>query len=57
MFAERPTPDGVQAVSSATPNGKHIRVSRLLSEAGLHVSLREAAVLHLRSADSWNAGR
>ena len=53
MFAEEAKrPDGVQAVSIATPNGMHYEVCKAALEAGLH------AVLHFRTGRrAGKAGR
>ena len=56
MFAgETQRPDGIQAVSVATPNHKHFEIGKAALEAGLHVICEKPLTLRVEEAEKLNA--
>jgi predicted dehydrogenase len=48
---EAKRPDGIQAVSIATPNGTHYEISKAALEAGLHVVCEKPLCFEIRQAE------
>ena len=56
MFDEESRrPDGIQAVSVATPNGTHFEITKAALNAGLHVVCENRSVLRRRRARELEA--